>query len=309
MHSDEVRVSLDTVRRLVADQFPAWNHQPVEPVTSDGTVNAIFRIGPELSARFPLRDVGSATAEAELLREVAAMEEFALVATSPTPNHVAIGRPGHGYPLPWSVQSWLPGDVARPRGSTEHSETLALDVVQLVTALRAAPTRGRVFSGSGRGGDLTASDRGMEAYFAESEGLVDVPRLRAWWARLRTLPRTQPDGMTHGDLTPPNLLVRGDRLIGVLDCGGFGPADPALDLIVVWHLFEADARAVVRSGINADENEWRRGAAWAFEQAMGLVGYYRVTNPGMSELGRSTLERLTSDPGLSAWINGTARLA
>ena len=30
--------------------------------------------------------------------------------------------------------------------------------------------------------------------------------------------------------------------------------------------------------------EWWRGAAWAFQQAMGLVWYYRETNPGMSAL-------------------------
>jgi hypothetical protein len=28
--------------------------------------------------------------------------------------------------------------------------------------------------------------------------------------------------------------------------------------------------------------QWRRGMAWAFEQAMGLVWYYEVSNPLVS---------------------------
>ncbi|WFR84638.1 hypothetical protein [Arthrobacter sp. Y-9] len=43
-------------------------------------------------------------------------------------------------------------------------------------------------------------------------------------------------------------------------------------------------------GVGAEE--WERGAGWAFQQAMGLVWYYRESNPDMSELGRSTLDRL-----------------
>ena len=44
--------------------------------------------------------------------------------------------------------------------------------------------------------------------------------------------------MSHGDLIPGNVLVSGGRLAGVLDVGGVGPADPALDLVAAWHLLE-----------------------------------------------------------------------
>jgi aminoglycoside phosphotransferase (APT) family kinase protein len=101
--------------------------------------------------------------------------------------------------------------------------------------------------------------------------------------------------MSHKDLIPANLLVQGERLVGVLDGGSFGPADPALDLVVAWHLLDRTRRAAFREATQAGELEWRRGAAWAFQQAMGLVWYYRVTNPTMSALGRSTISRLLED--------------
>ena len=102
--------------------------------------------------------------------------------------------------------------------------------------------------------------------------------------------------MSHGDLVPPNLLVRDEHLVGVLDSGGFGPADPALDLVAVWHLLEYDQRATVRACLGSSDVEWRRGAAWAFQQAIGLIWYYQTTNPAMSALGRNTLSRILDDP-------------
>lgn len=81
----------------------------------------------------------------------------------------------------------------------------------------------------------------------------------------------------------------------VLDGGGFGPADRALDLVCAWHLFDRDARARLREVVGATDAEWRRGAAWALQQAMGLVWYYPVSNPPMAELGRSAVARLLAD--------------
>lgn len=38
----------------------------------------------------------------------------------------------------------------------------------------------------------------------------------------------------------------------------------------------------MRARLNPGEVQWRRGMAWAFEQAMGLVWYYEVSNPLVS---------------------------
>jgi aminoglycoside phosphotransferase (APT) family kinase protein len=132
----------------------------------------------------------------------------------------------------------------------------------------------------------------MAKCFEESEGLLDVPPLRELWSRFRELPRTSADVMSHGDLIPGNVLVEGGRLSGVLDTGGFGPADPALDLVSAWHLLHAGPREVLRRILASDDLEWERGKAWAFQQAMGVVWYYVETNPTMSKMGRRTLHRI-----------------
>jgi aminoglycoside phosphotransferase (APT) family kinase protein len=301
MHPDELAISAATVQQLIQEQFPDWSHEVVERIKSDGTVNAIYRIGMARTARFPLREADPGIAAEELRLEVSAMRELRAVSPFPSPTPIALGRPSHHYPLPWSVQSWLPGEVATP-GGLAHAYNFAKDVAGLVRALRSAPTRGRRFAGSGRGGKLTDSDRWMEECFRESGSLLNVPDLRALWAEFRALPQAQADVMTHGDLIPANLLVRDGRLSGVLDTGGFSPTDPALDLVAAWHLFDVDARSVFRDALGIGITEWQRGAAWAFQQAMGLVWYYQTSNPIMAQLGRSTLTRIVNDAEVSSTL-------
>lgn len=294
MHDDEVRIDAPTVQRLVAEQFPQWADLPVRALSTAATVNAIFRLGDGLAARFPLRLAAPDEVRAALDAEAAAARELAAGTDVPTPEPVAIGEPGHGYPMPWSVQTWLTGHDATVEDPAS-SVAFGRDLAALLSDLRAADTRGREYGGDGRGGHLPDHDEWLELCFSNSEHLLDVVRLRALWAELRGLPRVDEDVMCHGDLTPHNVLVRDGRLAGVLDGGGFGPADPALDLVACWHLLDEAPRQVVRETLGCSEVQWDRGKAWAFQQAMGLVWYYVDTNPAMSAMGRRTLDRLVAD--------------
>ncbi|MEV0629538.1 aminoglycoside phosphotransferase family protein [Nonomuraea wenchangensis] len=293
MHDDQVDVTAEVVATLVAEQFPQWRGLEIRPVRSTGTVNTIFRIGDDLAARFPLRLADAGTVRSALEREARASAELARVSPFPTPEPVALGEPGDGYPMPWSVQTWLRGTPATD-SDPSASESFAEDLGAFIAALRKAETMGRRFAGSGRGGELTHHDPWMEECFRESEGLLDVPRLRRLWSRLRELPREGDDVMSHGDLTTGNVLVSAGRLSGVLDGGGFGPADPALDLVAAWHLLRPRPREVLRRSLGCADLEWERGMAWAFAQAMGLVWYYADSNPPMSAMGRRTLDRIVA---------------
>ena len=294
MHVDQLTVSVATVRELVAEQFPEWRDLPIREIASPGTVNAIFRIGDRIAARFPLQPADVAATWRWLESEAEAAQELLGRTPFRTPEPIALGRPGAGYPLPWSVQTWLPGTSAMNEDPGK-SVGFAHDLARFIHAVRAIDTRGRSFSGSGRGGDLSTHDVWLEACFQRSESLLDVPRLRRIWRDLRELPRASGDVMNHGDLVPGNVLVADGRLTGILDVGGLGPADPALDLVSGWHLLEAGPRQVLREEVGSDDLEWERGKAWAFEQAMGLVWYYLESNPSMSRTGRRTLQRIIAD--------------
>lgn len=298
MHENQVAVDADSVRAMLAEQFPRYADAAVVPLAASGTVNAIFRVGEDVTARFPLQPMDAEQAYAGLRREAEAMAEFADHAGVAAPRPLGLGRPGPLYPMPWSLQSWVEGEVATPGGLAASAE-FALDIARLIAALRSVDVHGRRFDGAGRGGDLADHDGWMATCFDKSEALLDVARLRQLWARFRALPPGGAVVMSHKDLIPANLLIRDGRLAGVLDSGGFGPADPALDLVAAWHLFDRERRAIIRTRLDSSDVEWQRGAAWAFQQAMGLVWYYQASNPPMATLGRSTLARLLEDPALT----------
>jgi aminoglycoside phosphotransferase (APT) family kinase protein len=298
MHANQLAVSVAMVRELVDEQFPEWRRLPIRGIASIGTVNAMFRIGEEFAARFPLQPDEVGSVRQWLESEAAAASELLGRTRFATPEVVALGEPGAGYPLPWSAQTWLPGVSAADQDPAE-SGAFAQDLAEFVRDVRAIQMRGRKFSGAGRGGDLRSHDSWMETCFDRSGGLLDVPRLRRMWSVMRGLPRTDPDMMTHGDLIPGNVLVSEGRLTGIIDVGGLGPADPALDLVGAWHLLEAAPRKAFRDDLGCGDLEWERGKAWAFEQAVGLIWYYADSNPAMSRMGQRTLERIINDESSS----------
>jgi aminoglycoside phosphotransferase (APT) family kinase protein len=294
MHADQLQIDVDVVRGLLRAQFPSWSELPIAGLTTAATVHAIFRLGDGLAARFPLQGADPVRVRRLLELEMQAASEFAKLSPVAAPEPLALGKPGLGYPLPWTVQTWVPGHdaVSEDPGA---SQAFADDLAGLIARLRSVDTHGRHFNGLGRGGHLPDHDDWVSHCFEKSEGIVDVPSLRALWDEWRTLPEVDADVMSHGDLTPPNVLVSRGRLVGVLDTGGFAPADPALDLVSAWHLLDRPQRERVRERLGCSEVQWMRGAAWALQQALGLVWYYADSNPVMSRWGLRTLDRLLVD--------------
>jgi aminoglycoside phosphotransferase (APT) family kinase protein len=186
MHSDQLAVSVATVRELVAAQFPEWERLPITQVASHGTVNALFRIGDRLAARLPLRPGDVASVRLGLESEANAARELHGRTRFSTPEPVALGEPGASYPLPWSVQTWIAGTVAS-EADPGASVAFARDLAEFIHGVRAIDTRARTFSGSGRGGDLGAHDAWMETCFQRSKRLLEVAPLRRLWHELRDL--------------------------------------------------------------------------------------------------------------------------
>jgi aminoglycoside phosphotransferase (APT) family kinase protein len=291
MHPGQLDLTTDLVTRLVRAQFPEWSELPVSAVRSHGTVNALFRIGDKLVARFPIQPDDPIETRKSLEEEADAARRLRTVSPYPTPEPVEIGEPGEDYPLPWAVYTWLDGTIAYDAdvaGSTAFAEDLAT----FVHAVRTLPTEGRVFTGSWRGGKLQTQDQDVADSLEQSRSMIDVDALAALWEDLRTTPRTEPDVWTHRDLMPGNLLAANGRLVGVIDVGTLAVADPAMDLAPAWNLLDAGARAAFRTALGSGDDEWRRGMGWSFAQAIGCLWYYRETNPVMSRTAHHTLTAL-----------------
>ena len=263
MHDDELDIDEPLVRALLAQQFPQWAGLPLERA-GDGTVNVIYRLGHELSLRLPRRN-GPETEDDIEFRWLPVLSPQLPVAI---PQPVARGRPGAGYPWFWSIHTWLDGELPT-------APLAAVDVAALVAALQRIDTRGGPDPAYGRGRPLSHRD----PYVRDALERVHAPAAVELWERALATPDWDGAGVwIHADLDRRNVVVRGGRLAGVLDWGGVGIGDPAVDVMVAWKLVAREERSRFRALLEVEDATWLRAQGWVLSQALIALGYYTPQN-------------------------------
>lgn len=291
MHADEVDADAALVRMLLAAQFPQWAELPLAPVTSYGTDHHIYRLGDHLAVRLPRISWAArqAEVEAEWLPKLAPHLPLAV------PIAHAIGRPAMGYPFPWSVVEWLPGESAIDTSSDPVQ--LAIDLADFIKALHRIDTAGaHPRPAGGRGSPLPELDAGVRSAISLLADRIDGPAaLNSWVASLDAPVWDGPDVWVHGDLLPGNLLLTNDRLAAIIDFGSLNVGDPACDLQPAWHLFAGRHRHRFRVELGVDDATWLRGRGWVLLQAVIALPYYWETNPGIVRQSLRALEQVLAD--------------
>lgn len=288
MHPDQVPTSTALVRRLVAEQMPAWERLEVTALGEFGTDHALYRLGPDLLVRLPI--IGWAVDQ--VASDWRWMPVLAPRLPASLPRPVAVGAPGHGYPFPWLVVEWLPG---RPPVEGRVSVALASDLATFVAALHAADTTGGPTKRpDDRGGSLAARDRATRCALLDAADQLDVRRaLAVWDDALGADPWGGPPVWVHGDLLAGNLLEQDGRLSAVIDFGALGLGDPAVDLTPAWGLLDGRGRSRFCADLAYDSHAWRRSRGWALTTAVMALGYYRDSVPAFLARSQRTIARLT----------------
>jgi len=294
MHADELDIGVDLVRQLLTTQFPAWADLRIERVPSPGTDNAIFRLGDEMAVRMPRIHWGAADGAKEhtWLPRVAPHLPVAV------PVPVALGKPAHGYPWPWTVVPWLSGEDAFTAPIPDLS-AFARELGRFVVALHGADARAASPTdapAASRGVPLAARDVAMRTAMEQTRDWLDVIAIGAAWEAALETPEW--DGQAvwiHGDLQPTNMLVQNGDLTGVIDWGGLGIGDPAADLIPAWSFFSGASRDAYREALAVDEATWARGRGWALSVGLIALPYYLETNPVIVEWSRRSIEAVLAE--------------
>jgi aminoglycoside phosphotransferase (APT) family kinase protein len=267
MHLDELEIHEALVLRLIEEQFPQWANRSVGRVEPSGTVNAIFRLGDDLSVRLPRRE-GPTEAGG---REFDWLPRLAPLLPVDIPVPVAQGRPSDDYPWFWEIHTWVEGATV----PVEEIDAIraAEDLAAVITALQKISPTG---APAGRGIPLAERDQDIQSWLAKFNG---DPAVRAEWARaLAAPPWDGPPVWHHGDLDVRNWLVQDGRIRGVIDWGAMGVGDPACDVMVAWKLHSATARGAFRDALPTDDATWERARGWALSQAVAILAYYTPEN-------------------------------
>lgn len=282
MPAAEADVSAALLRRLLGAQHPDLADRPVT-VLASGWDNVVFRVGDDLLARLPRRELAARLVS----HEQHWLPRLAPRLPLPIPAPVRTGQPGLGYPWPWSIVPYLPGQVAAETPLADPA-VAAASLGGFLAALH-TPAPPDAPANPLRGVPLADRTDIVMQNLSVVADQVDGKAARRVWAAALAAPRWRERPVwLHGDLHPANILVHGGQLSGVLDFGDLTAGDPAADLSAGWMLLPADCHQAFRAAAGASDASWARAAGWAL--AFGLVYLaHSADNPQLAAVGRRTL--------------------
>jgi aminoglycoside phosphotransferase (APT) family kinase protein len=283
MPAAEADIDHALVRALLNEQHPDLAGEFIRPLAF-GWDNLMYRVGEELVARLPRRQLAVDLIE----HEQRWLPGLAPSLPLPIPAPVRTGRPGCGYPWPWSIVPWLPGTVAAiapPSDPVAAAEVLG----RFVRALH-QPAPADAPANPFRGVPLTDRNAwfydGVKRLGDQIDGATALAR---WEGLVQTPPWPGPPFWLHGDLHAANVLVSDGRVSAVVDFGDITAGDPATDLIVAWMLLPTEVHQTFRAAAGVDDDTWARGTAWALALAVTFLNN-SADNRLMADMGVRTFE-------------------
>jgi aminoglycoside phosphotransferase (APT) family kinase protein len=285
----EVDIDERLVRRLLMSQHPDLASLPLRHVAT-GWDNVTYRLGSQLAVRLP-RISGAASL---VILEQTWLPWLAGHLPVAVPVPLRQGRPGTGFPWPWSIVPWKAGRTA----DREPLDAAQAGVFgRFLASLHRPPPPGFPRN-DWRGIPLTGLSETMGPKLAAltdgGTGLaVPAGAVGDRWQDAVRAPADAADTCIHGDLHPRNLVVDQGRLTAVLDWGDMTAGDPAADLAAAWLLFPTTAHPAIWTAYGQiTGHTMTRARGWAVFFGATMLTLGLASDPVLAGIGRRTLERV-----------------
>ena len=291
--ANKIHIDVSLVSQLIAMQFPQWANLSIKPIASSGWDNRTFHLGEHMLVRMP----SGAEYEAQVEKEHRWLPKLAPQLPLPIPVPLAIGKPGEGYPLHWSIYQWLEGKTASIEDIVDLNN-FATSLGRFLTTLQDIDSTGGPPPGLHsfyRGGLLTTYDTETRQAITALKGQIDADAATEIWEAAIATTWDQPLVWVHGDISIGNLLVQDGQLSAVIDFGQLTIGDPACDLAIAWTLFKDTSRDAFRSALLLDDATWARGRGWALWKALIVCAELHGTNRPEIENARKIIGTILSN--------------
>ena len=263
---DKIHIDTPLVQHLIATQFPEWASLEIKPVELSGWDNKTFHLGEHMTVRLPSHADYSSQVETEQYWLPKLAPQLPLAIAMP----IAMGKPGFGYPLHWSIYKWIEGNTA----SLERIKNLpqfAVALAEFLNALQQCDPTGGPLAGEHnfyRGGALAIYDIETREAIASLDDKTYAEVTTEIWNLALSSTWQSPPVWVHGDIAIGNLLVNKGQLSAVIDFGQLCIGDPACDLAIAWTLFTGESRDAFRATLKLDSATWARGRGWTLWKAL-----------------------------------------
>lgn len=283
-------ITAELARKLIDAQFPQWKDLPIRPVSKSGWDNRTFHLGETMSIRMP----SNPEYEGQVEKEQFWLPKLAPYLPLHIPQPIALGQPGEGYPMKWSIYRWLEGEAA----STAHVNDLnqfAGSLAEFILKLHEIDTTSGPEPGPHnfyRGGDLATYDKATREAIKVLGNTIDGKEALQLWESASKTSWTPSPVWIHGDIALGNLLIKDGKLSAVIDFGQLGVGDPACDLAITWTFFKDESREIFEKSLKLDDHTWLRGKAWTLWKALVTAAGFTNPNNAESVLCHQIIERI-----------------
>jgi aminoglycoside phosphotransferase (APT) family kinase protein len=254
-------------RKIIAIQFLEYADLNVTEVEQQGHGNRTYRVGDDMLIRMPTAEsyVLKVSKEQELLPKLAKHLNIAI----PTP--IKMGVPSDDYPYPFSIYEWLDGRSANHLTLNDKTlENVALELAIFLKELQGitvveGPSPG--LHNWWRGEHVSVYDSAAREQIANLADIIDANSALDLWERACVTKWQKKPVWIHGDFAVGNILIKENRLSGVIDFGGTAMDDPACDLVIAWTYLSGKAQEIFIRELDLDDDTWLRARVWALCKA------------------------------------------
>lgn len=221
-------------------------------LVGSGFDNEMWRAG-SVVVRLPRREA----AVALLRNEQRWLSEVCTGVELETPSIMWNGEPNDLFPYPWTVTSWIDGEIALRHGPLATSISAARLGAALFALHRIAPHDAPMNPFRG-----VALEQRADSFALHNERDGDRWLQRHFAHALRAPRFTGQPRWLHGDVHGGNLIVRDGELVGLIDFGDLCGGDPAGDLGGAMLATHPSVWGALTNAYQADGATWQRAFGW-----------------------------------------------
>lgn len=254
----QLEIPVEVVTELISTQFPEYANLPIKAVEPNGWDNRTFRLGKQMSIRLPSAERYAAKVPIEHKW----LPKLSSKLSIPIPTPIAIGKPTRNYPRNWSIYGWIEGQSANVLSVDDMTlKRLATQLADFLNELQAIDSSNGPPPGEHnffRGDSPIVYDAETRSAIDTLEAYIDAANATSVWKLAISSKWNVKPVWIHGDFSAGNILVKDNRLTGVIDFGGMAVGDPSCDLVIAWTLLKGLSRDKFRSTLRLDEDTWNR---------------------------------------------------
>lgn len=258
-----MNITLELAKRLIVSQFPEYADLNLIEVEQQGHDNKTYRIGNNMLIRMPTAESYALKVpiEQELLPKLAKHLSIAI------PAPIKMGKSSEDYPYPFSIYKWVDGRSANHIAFDEQLlENIGYQLAKFLKELHAitdveGPAPGQ--HNWWRGCHISVYDEAAREQITNLGDFIDADSALELWKKACVTKWNKPPIWIHGDFAVGNIIIKSNKLSGIIDFGGTAIGDPACDLVIAWTFLNGKARDIFISTMDLDESTWLRARGWA----------------------------------------------